>query len=78
MSEPSALWIRIDSSGVSSSRSPLIGDWKRTPSSPILRVAPRENTWNPPESVRIGRFQPMNRCRSPCAPITSVPGRSHR
>jgi hypothetical protein len=33
----------------------------RTLSSVILNVSPRENTWNPPESVRMGRAQSMNR-----------------
>ena len=36
------------------------GDWKCTPSSLILRSFARENTWNPPESVRIGRSQFIN------------------
>ena len=78
MSESSARCTRIDSSGVSSSRSPLIGEANFTPSSVILRSAPRLNTWKPPESVRIGASQPMKRCRPPCLAITSVPGRSHR
>jgi hypothetical protein len=58
MSESSARWIAIDSSGVRNMRSPLIGDWKATPSSDILRSAPRLNHWKPPESVRIGRASP--------------------
>ena len=71
--------MRIDSSGVSSSRSPLIGEANFTPSSVILRSAPRLNTWKPPESVRIGAVpaheavQAAVRWRSP-----RVPGRSHR
>ena len=69
---------RIDISGVSSSRSPLMGEAKVTPSSRTLRSGPRLNTWKPPESVRIGAFQPMKRCRPPCAAMTSRPGRSHR
>ena len=70
--------MRIDSSGVRKSLSPLIGDWNATPSSEIFRSAPRLNTWKPPESVRIGRSHPMKRCRPPCASITARPGRSHR
>ena len=58
--------------------SPLIGDANVTPSSVILRISPSENTWKPPESVRIGLFQPMNPCRPPNLRITSRPGRSHR
>ena len=54
--------------------SPLIGDWNFTPSSVILRSAPRLNTWKPPESVRMGPSQPMKRCSPPCAAITSSPG----
>jgi hypothetical protein len=78
MSESSTRWIAIDSSGVRNMRSPFTGDWKATPSSLILRKAPRLKTWKPPESVRIGRVQPMKRCSPPCARITSSPGRSHR
>ena len=70
--------MRIDSSGVRKSLSPLIGDENLTPSSLILRSAPSEKTWKPPESVRMGPSQPMNLCRPPCAAITSSPGRSHR
>jgi len=43
-SESSAVWMRIDSSGVRNSRSPLTGEAKRTPSSAILRSGPSENT----------------------------------
>src|SRR5574340_1384976 len=78
MSEFSTRWMRIESSGVRNSLSPFTGDWNFTPSSVILRNAPRLNTWNPPESVRIGPSQPMKRCKPPCAAITSRPGRSHR
>ena len=41
------------------------------------RVA-SENTWKPPESVRIGRFQAMKRCRPPSSAIVSSPGRKCR
>ena len=33
-----------------------------------------EKTWKPPESVRIGASQPMNRCRPPSSAISSSPG----
>ena len=78
MSEFSTFWICIEISGDKNSLSPLIGDANVTPSSVILRRSPSEKTWKPPESVRIGRCQFMNRCRPPCAPIVSSPGRSHR
>jgi hypothetical protein len=54
MSEFSTRWICIETSGDRNSLSPLIGEAKCTPSSVILRIAPSENTWKPPESVRIG------------------------
>ena len=77
-SESSTRWICIDSSGVRNSRSPFTGDENATPSSSTRRSGPRLKTWKPPESVRIGRSQPMNRCRPPWAAMTSRPGRSHR
>ena len=77
-SELSVFWMRIDSSGVRKSLSPLTGELKRTPSSLILRRAPSEKTWKPPESVRMGPSQAMNGCRPPKVSITSRPGRSHR
>ena len=51
---------------------------KRTPSSESFLFAARDITWKPPESVRIGRCQPTNRCRPPRARISSPPGRSIR
>ena len=33
-----------------------------------------EKTWKPPESVMIGRSQPMKPCRPPWAAIRSSPG----
>ena len=65
MSEPSAAWISMLSSGVSSIGVPSRWFWKRTPSSVILRSLASDQTWKPPESVRIGWFQPVNRCRPP-------------
>jgi hypothetical protein len=35
---------------------------------------PIENTWKPPESVMIGRRQPMNSCSPPNFAIWSCPG----
>ena len=35
---------------------------------------PIENTWKPPESVMIGRRQPMNSCRPPISRMCSWPG----
>ncbi len=35
-------------------------------------------TWNPPESVRIARRQPMNACSPPARRIVSIPGRAIR
>ena len=64
--------------GALAALAPLTGEAKRTPSSAIFLIAPRLNTWKPPESVRMGRSQPMKRCRPPCARITSRPGRSQR
>ena len=78
MSEPRARWTCMDFSGVSSTVEPLIGDLKVTPASVTFVVPERLNTWKPPESVSIGRAQPAKSCRSPCASITSVPGRSIR
>ncbi len=78
MSEPSSRWISIDRSGVSSWREPSICDWKVTPRSLSLRSLARLITWKPPESVRIGCGQFMNRCRPPSAAIRSAPGASIR
>jgi hypothetical protein len=52
MSEPSAAWISMLSSGVSSIFEPSRWFWKRTPSSVILRSLASDQTWKPPESVR--------------------------
>ena len=78
MSESSTCWISIDVSGVRNILSPLMGDWNATPSSVILRSAPRLKTWKPPESVRMGFSQPMKRCSPPWPRTTSTPGRSQR
>jgi hypothetical protein len=78
MSEFSERWICIEISGDRNWREPSIGEANLTPSSVILRIAPSENTWKPPESVRIGLSQPMKPCRPPNLSMTAVPGRSHR
>ena len=49
-----------------------------TPPPSYRRRPARENTWNPPESVRIGPLQPMKRCSPPTRSMTSTPGRSKR
>jgi hypothetical protein len=77
-SEFSERWMRIDSSGVSISFEPSIGDAKRTPSSEIFRSLPRLQTWNPPESVRIGFDHRLKPCSPPNRSKTAVPGRSQR
>jgi hypothetical protein len=58
MSEFSTCWMRIDSLRRQEQLAPSIGEENLTPSSVILRSAPSENTWKPPESVRIGRPSP--------------------
>src|SRR5215472_10261455 len=63
MSESSTRWMRIDSSGERNTREPSTGEAKLTPSSLIRRRSASENTWKPPESVRIGLSQPIMRSR---------------
>ena len=66
-------------SGVSSSLSPLTGDWKATPSSLTLALAPSDQTWKPPLSVRIGRgpaFEAVQPAEARDA--RRCPGRSQR
>ncbi len=46
--------MRIDSSGERNTVEPSTGEANVTPSSVILRLCARLNTWKPPESVRIG------------------------
>ena len=65
-------------SGVRKSLSPFTGEANFTPSSLILRIAPRLHTWKPPLSVSIGLAQPSKRCSPPNCRSTSSPGRSHR
>ena len=65
-------------SGVSSSLSPFTGEAKATPSSLTLALAPSDQTWKPPLSVRIGRDQASKPCRPPKWRSTSSPGRIQR
>ena len=78
MSLPRLLWIRMLSSGPMKMRCPSRWLAKVTPSSLIFRSPARENTWNPPESVRMGPSQRMNLCSPPIARTTSSPGRRCR
>ena len=74
MSEPSACWTPTASSGVNRWSDP--SRWLRnaTPSSSTTRRSPSETTWKPPESVRIGPSQSMNRCSPPSRSMRSWPG----
>ena len=78
ISELSTVWIFMEISGDRNNLSPLIGLLKVQPSSVSLRISDSENTWKPPESVRIGLFQPIKSCSPPNCSITSKPGRSHK
>ena len=49
-------------------------DAKYTPSSFIFLSELSENTWNPPESVKIGLSQTMNLCNPPSCFTTLSPG----
>src|SRR6476659_6163470 len=77
-SDPSASWTAIACSGVKRWSDP--SRWLRNvaPSSSMTRRSPSETTWNPPESVRIGRSQAMNLCSPPSRAIRSWPGRRYR
>ena len=78
MSEPSSRWISMLRSGERWCIAPSTWLRKLTPSSLSLRSSARLITWNPPESVRIGRSQFMNRCSPPSRATRSAPGRSIR
>ncbi len=78
MSEPSSRCTSIERSGDNSTMAPSMWDRKVTAFSLTLRSSDSDITWKPPESVRIGPFQPMNVCRPPSAAIRSAPGRSIR
>ena len=68
MSGPSASWTAIECSGVNRWIDPSRWLLNVTPSSSMTRRSPRRTTWNPPESVRIGRSQPMNAWSPPRSP----------
>ena len=51
---------------------------RRRLTSSATEPCPIENTWKPPESVMIGRSQPMNRCRPPSLAMCSWPGVMNR
>ena len=55
-SESSTFWMCMLTSGLRNTLAPSVGAAKVTPSSVILRRWASENTWKPPESVRIGPF----------------------
>ena len=78
MSLPSASWISIARSGVSRWLEPSRWLAKVTPSSSTRPRWARLKTWKPPESVRIGPSQPMNRWSPPSVAMRSWPGRSDR
>ena len=71
-------WIAVEVSGVSRWAEPSRWERKVTPSSSILRSPASDMTWKPPESVRIGPGQSMNRCSPPRAATRAAPGRSIR
>ena len=75
MSAPSCSCARITVSGVKKCRDPSICERNSTPSSVTLRFSARLNTWNPPESVRMGPCHPMNLCKPPISATRSAPGR---
>ena len=74
----SAACTSIEISGERKQSDPSMCDRNSVPASVILRSAPRLQTWNPPESVSMARFQPMKLCRPPHALIVSIPGRNQR
>ena len=74
MSEPSASCAPIAISGVNRWVEPSRCERNVTPSSSTTRRSPSDTTWKPPESVRIGPSQSMNRCRPPSRAIRSAPG----
>jgi hypothetical protein len=78
ISPPRASWISTARSGVRRCADPSRWLAKVTPSSSTRLRWARLKTWYPPESVRIGPSQPMNRCSPPSRAIRSWPGRSDR
>ncbi len=78
MSTPKSAWSCMARSGVRKCALPSSGPRNSTPSSVITRREARLMIWNPPESVRIARSQPMNAWSPPAARIVSSPGRTIR
>ena len=78
MSELRVVWICMLTSGDMNSLSPFTGEAKCTPSSVILRIAPSDQTWKPPESVRMGLSHFSKSCSPPKLCMMSSPGRIHR
>ena len=76
-SAPSAFWISIERSGVSSSTEPSTSFLKRTPWS-LISLLGSEKTWKPPLSVRIGPSQREKAWRPPSFSTSASPGRSAR
>ena len=48
--------------------------WETSMARVFLKPAPRLSTWKPPESVKVGPVQFMNRPRPPASSINSGPG----
>ena len=71
-------WICILSSGPIKIFLPSTCELKYTPSSFIFLSPARENTWNPPESVRMGLSQFINLWRPPNFLTTLSPGLTWR
>ena len=78
MSAPISRWACITDSGVNLWRLPSSRLWNSTPSTVMWRKSLRLQTWNPPLSVSMGPFQPMNFCTPPASAMSLVPGRKYR
>ena len=77
-SAPMLRSICITDSGVKVRAAPFRCERNSTPFSLILRRPSSENTWKPPESVRMGRSQAMNLWMPPSSRIRVSVGRSCR
>jgi hypothetical protein len=77
-SAPRLRSISITFSAVKRRHEPSMWLWKSTPSSSIFRSPSSENTWKPPESVRIGPSQAMKRCSPPSRRTSASDGRRCR
>ena len=74
MSPPIILWVSTLFSGVNVCLEPSICEENVHPSGVSFLMGERENTWNPPLSVSIGRSHEMNLWRPPAAFSMSRPG----